>query len=272
MDRGSQSRAAGRDGRISLLDVYPVAAGCHVARYGLADYTAFLQSPVYGAAFLRSLRFAAVTTLASLLLTYPLAYHVALKVAPQRRAGRLLLLVAPFWTSEIVRMFAIVLLLANRGAVNMILRWAGLIETPLPLLYNAFSVSFGMVYTMLLSMLLPLYAALDRLPRNLFDAGSDLGAGPWQRFLHLTLPLTAGGIVSGCVLVFLLSLGVFAEPMLLGGADTTLFAITIGGMFAGSAGRWPLGAGFSLILLLTALVLSAALIALVRRRPAGLAA
>jgi len=257
--------------RISLLDAYPTAPE-HVARYSLDNYAAFLQSPIYRAAFLRSLRFATITTLLSLLLTYPLAYHIALKVPLERRAGRLLLLIAPFWTSEIVRIFAIILLLANRGAINMVLRRAGLIATPLPLLYNAFSVSFGMLYTMLLSMLLPLYAALDRLPRSLLDAGSDLGAGPWQRFLHLTLPLTAGGIVSGCVLVFLLSLGVFAEPMLLGGADTTLFAMTIGGMFADSAGRWPLGAAFSLILLLTALALSLALIALVRRRSAGLVA
>jgi spermidine/putrescine transport system permease protein len=251
--------------RISLLDVYP-AAPDHVARYGLENYSAFLQSPIYFSAFLRSLRFAAIVTLLSLLVGYPLAYHLAVKTPPEHRARRLLLLVAPFWTSEILRIFAVILLLSNHGAINIALNRAGLTETPLPLLYNAFSVGFGMLYAMILPMLLPLYASLDRLPCSLLDAASDLGVGPWQRFLRVTLPLTAGGAVTGCVLVFLLCLGVFAEPMLLGGVNTTLFSMTIGGFFASSAGRWPLGAAFSLILLVSALVICALPIALVRRR------
>ena len=254
--------------RISLLDVYP-AAPDHVARYSLENYSVFLQSPIYLGAFLRSLRFATIVTLLSLLAAYPLAYHLAVKTPPERSARRMLLLIAPFWTSEILRIFAVILLLSNHGAVNIALNRAGLIETPLPLLYNAFSVGFGMLYAMILPMLLPLYAALDRLPRSLLDAAADLGAGPWRRFLRVTLPLTIGGVVTGCVLVFLLSLGVFAEPMLLGGVNTTLFSMTIGGFFASSAGRWPLGAAFSLILLASALAICALPIVLARRRPSS---
>ncbi len=248
--------------RISLLDAYPAPPG-HVARYSPGNYAAFVGSAGYREAFLRSFRFAAGTTILLLLLSYPLAYHLALHVPPARRGRLLLLLIAPFWTGEIVRLFGIILLLANHGAINIILRRLGLIETPLPLLYNGFSVGFGMVYTMSLSMLLPLYAALDRLPRSLLDAAADLGAGPARRLLRVTLPLSAGGVLAGCLLVFLLSLGVFVEPTLLGGASGELFAVTIGGMFSDAAGDWPLGAAFSFILLLTAAALSALALACV---------
>ena len=161
----------------------------------------------------------------------------------------LLLLVAPFWTSEIVRIFAIMLLLSNRGAVNGVLRWAGITDDPLPLLYNQYSLTFGMLYVVLLAMLLPLYAALEKLPRDLLEAAASLGAKPWTRLVRVTLPLSRDGVASGSALVFLISLGAFAVPMLLGGADTTLFSMTIASMFASSAGRWPLGAAFGLILL-----------------------
>ena len=114
---------------ISFLDVYPGPPNATPA-VGLAAYTLFLHEAGYRASLLRSLGLAAAATLASLLLTYPLAYHVALRVAPKRRSVRLLLLVAPFWTSEVLRMFALVLLLANRGALNGLLRWIGLTDAP----------------------------------------------------------------------------------------------------------------------------------------------
>jgi len=250
--------------RISLLDVYP-AAPDHVPRYGLANY-ALLASPIYRGAFLRSLGFAALTTLLTLLLAYPLAYAIAFATPARQRLRRLLLLIAPFWTGEIVRIFAIMLLLANRGAVNGVLRWAGIIEDPLPLLYNPFSLAAGMVYVVLLAMLLPLYAALEKLPRDLLEAAAGLGAGPWTRLRRVTLPLTREGIAAGSALVFLISLGTFAVPSILGGADTTLFSMTIGGLFASSAGRWPLGAAFGLTLLAAGLAIAACIMGWVDRR------
>ena len=140
---------------ISLRDSYPTAPG-HSAGYNFNAYFVFAASSAYQYALLRSLLFAALATLGSLVLCYPLAYYIALKVPAEQRARRLLLLVAPFWTSEVVRVFAIALLLSNRGAANLVLRWTGLIEEPLPLLYGRFSVAFGMMYVVLLSMLLPL--------------------------------------------------------------------------------------------------------------------
>ena len=111
-------------------------------------------------------------------------------------------------------------------------------------------------------------AALDKLPRDLLDAASTYGAGPWQRLLHVTLPLSIGGVATGSALVFLLSLGTFAVPVLLGGPDTTLFAVTISGFFASAANRWPVGAAFSVILLAAGGLVAGCLVGWARVRPA----
>ena len=160
-----------------------------------------------------------------------------------------MLLVAPFWASEVLRMFALVLLLANRGALNAALRWAGLTQAPVSMLYGDGAVLAGLVYTVLLTMLLPLYAALDRLPAELLEAAADLGAGAWARFWQVALPLSASGVAAGTALTFLACLGVFAAPSLLGGPSKTLFATTIADLFGAASGRWPVGAAFGFILL-----------------------
>ena len=238
--------------RMSVLDAYPGPPGQHPA-FSFSAYQAFLHGTGAQLSLARSLGLAAAATSCSLLLAFPLAYHVARHVKAARRGQRLLLLAAPFWAGEVVRMFAIALLLANRGAFNALLRWAGLTTAPLSLLYGSGAVLTGMVYTVLLSMLLPLYAALDRLPAELLDAAADLGAGPWQRLWNVTLPLVARGIAAGCGLTFLASLGVLAAPALLGGAGTPVFASVIAGAFGASSGRWPVGAAFGLILMVAGL-------------------
>jgi spermidine/putrescine transport system permease protein len=213
--------------RISLLNVYPAAPGTP-PDYGLQAYAAFLNGPGYRAALGHSLWLAAGATGTCLLLVWPLAWHIAIRLPAALRFRRLALLVAPFWTSEVLRMFAIVLLLANRGALNALLRWMHLTDTPLSLLFAAF----------------------DRLPASLLDAAADLGAGSLQRQWSVVLPLAATGIMSGVALTFLLCLGVLAAPSLLGGAGTPVFAVVITGFFAGASGRWPLGAAFSVLLLI----------------------
>jgi spermidine/putrescine transport system permease protein len=244
--------------RISLLDAYPTLPG-RPGSYGFGNYAALVGNPIYRGAFLRSLLFAAGCTALALLIAYPLAYYVALVLPPRRRAAALLLLSAPFWTSEIVRVFAIMQLFGAGGAVNAALLRTGLVATPARLLYTPFSLGFGMVSAVLLSMLLPLVDALGRLPRPLLDAAADLGAGSWRRLWRVTLPLTAGGIAAGCILAFLLSSGAFAVPALLGGPDTTLFAMIIAGFFGSGADRWPMGAAFGLALLAATLLASGAL-------------
>jgi spermidine/putrescine transport system permease protein len=235
--------------RISLLDTYPAAPGTEPL-YGLHAYAAFLTGPGYRAALLHSLFLAAAATGIAQAISWPLAWHVAVRVPPARRLRRLALLVAPFWTSEVLRMFALVLLLANRGALNAALRWLGITRAPLPLLYGDGSVLLGIVYTVLLTTLLPLFAAFDRLPSDILDVAADLGAGAWRRQMFVVLPLAAAGMASGIALTFLLCLGVLVAPALLGGAGTPTFATVIGDFFAAASGRWPMGAAFSLILLI----------------------
>jgi spermidine/putrescine transport system permease protein len=121
------------------------------------------------------------------------------------------------------------------------------------MLYNYFSLGFGIIYLVCLYMLLPLYAAIEKIPDHLLEASADLGAGPWTRFRRIILPLSRDGIVSGCSLVFLTCVGVFATPVLLGGPNTVLFTETIASFFHGASDKWPTGAAFAMIMLAVAL-------------------
>jgi spermidine/putrescine transport system permease protein len=239
--------------RISFLANYPLEEGAEAA-YTISNYTAFFQEPIYYTPFIRSLIFSAVATAVTLIVVYPVAYYIAKVVRPQRRTKALLLLLVPFWAGEIIRTFSVIMLLANRGALNMLFRDLGLIDRPIPMLYSYFSLSFGVVYLICLYMLLPLYSAIEKIPSHLLDAAADLGAGPFTRFRRIVLPLSRDGIVSGCSLVFLTCIGVFATPMLLGGPNTSLFPETIGAFFHGASDKWPIGAAFATILLVASLI------------------
>lgn len=239
--------------RISFLANYPLEEGAEAA-YTISNYTAFLKEPIYYIPFIRSLIFSAIATAVTLTVVYPVAYYIAKVVRPQRRTKALLLLLVPFWAGEIIRTFSVIMLLANRGALNMLLRELGLIDRPIPMLYSYFSLSFGVVYLVCLYMLLPLYSAIEKIPSHLLDAAADLGAGPFTRFRRIVLPLSRDGIVSGCCLVFLTCIGVFAVPMLLGGPNTSLFPETIGAFFHGASDKWPTGAAFATILLIASLI------------------
>jgi len=250
--------------RISLLEVYPGPPGMRPA-FSFDAYAAFLREAGYQVSLLHSLGLALAAALAALILAYPTAYHVARRVPRAQRGRRLVWLVAPFWTSEVLRMFALVLLLANRGALNLVLRWLGLATAPVHLLYGTGAVLAGMVYTVFLTTLLPVYAALDRLPREMAEAAALDGAGPWQRLWHITLPLTSRGVAAGSVLTFLATLGVFAAPALLGGAGVPVFAITIADLFGAASGRWPMGAAFGFILLAAGSAVAALLVLMIGR-------
>ena len=240
---------------VSLLDAYPVSVGKE-SHFTLANYGRFFTDRVFQVPFYRTLVFSTTLTLATLIITYPVAYYLARHVRRDHQLSLLLLLLIPFWTGEIVRTYAIMILLGNNGAVNIALKWLGLIDRPIPFMYTGFSVSVGLVYLTALYMLLPLYSALEKLPRHLTEAAADLGAGPWTRFRRVTLPLTLEGIGSGCTLVFLISSGYYGTPVLLGGPNTTVFAETIAGFFHVAGDKWPTGAAFAVIMFFTALVLT----------------
>lgn len=237
---------------ISFMADYPPPATAE-GNYTLANYQLFFAEPLYFIPFIRSLVFAAVVTAVTLLIVYPVAYYVAKVVKPKNRMRALLLLLIPFWAGELIRTFSVIMLLANRGTVNVLLRELGLIDRPIPMLYTSFSLSFGVVYLLSLYMLLPLYSAIEKIPTQLVHAAADLGAGPFQRFRRVILPLSKDGIVSGCSLVYLTSVGVFAAPLLLGGPNTVIFPEVIATLFHSSNDKWPEGAAFAMLMLAVSL-------------------
>lgn len=241
--------------RVSLTDAYPVAPGVE-QHFTLDNYTRFFGDRIFWQPFFRTLTFAAVLTFCTLILTYPVAYFLARHVSRKNQMLMLLLLLIPFWVGEIVRTYAIMILLGNSGAVNLVLKWIGLIDRPIPFMYTSFSMGIGIVYLTALYMLLPLYSALEKLPKSYSEAAADLGAGAWTRFRRVTLPLTLEGISSGCTLVFLISTGFYATPVLLGGPSTTVFAETIAGFFHVAGDEWPTGAAFATIMFAAALLLT----------------
>lgn len=225
-----------------------------------------LLSPVFLTVLRDSVRLALLSTLVCLLVGYPFAYRIA-RAAPGRRVWLLLLVIIPFWTNSLIRTYALILIIGAQGMVNSALSGLGLIDTPLEMMYTDFAVFVGLTYTLLPFMVLPLYASIEKLDPGLVEAAKDLGAGSMRAFWHITLPLTLPGIVAGCMLVFLPSLGMFYVPEILGGARNLLLGTFIKNQFL-VAHNWPLGAAASSVLTLL-LVLMAGMYRLSTLRVAG---
>jgi putrescine transport system permease protein len=216
------------------------------------NYAFLFEDRFYATIYLSSLKMALVATVLCLLLGYPIAYYIARQ--PQRRRNLLLLgVIVPFWISFLLRVYAWIGLLNTRGLVNDLLLRLGLVDHPLPLLYNDFAVYLGLVYSYLPFMILPLYANLERMDLNLHDAAADLGARRWQVFLDVTLPLSVPGIVGGCLLVFIPAVGEFVIPALLGGSDTLMIGRVLWDEFFGNR-DWPVASAVSVVLLLLLVV------------------
>jgi spermidine/putrescine transport system permease protein len=254
---------------ISFLDSYPPTAG-YEPQLTLGNWAKFFQERIFVVPYFRTLAYSLVFTASTLIITYPVAYFLAKHVKRSNQLLFLLLLLIPFWVGEIVRTYAIMILLGNNGAVNLVLKSLGLIERPIPFMYTGFSLGVGIIYLTALYMLLPLYSALEKIPNNYLEAAADLGAGAWTRFRRVTLPLSREGITSGCTLVFLISTGYYAAPVLLGGAGTTVFAETIAGFFHVAGDQWPTGAAFSSIMLISALAITGVFLKLMGRGSKGL--
>ncbi|XWN34053.1 MAG: ABC transporter permease [Devosia sp.] len=255
--------------RIGFLDAYPPTIGVE-PQWTLANWGMFFGDDIFIVPFMRTLGFATVLTAVTLVITYPVAYFLAKHVPRDRQLLFLLILLIPFWVGEIVRTFAIMILLGNNGAINLVLRYVGLVERPIPFMYTTFSLGFGIVYLTALYMLLPLYSALEKIPKNLTESAADLGAGALQRFWRVTLPLSREGIATGCTLVFLLATGYYATPVLLGGPSTTLFSETIAGFFHVAGDKWPVGSAFATIMLVTALAIAGIFLKVMGRGGKGL--
>jgi spermidine/putrescine transport system permease protein len=219
--------------------------------FTLQHYRRFFD-PLYLAILQRTVVWSLVCTAVCLLLGYPVAYLVAR--AGRWRAALLFLVVLPFWTSFLVRTFAMIFLLRDSGLVNTVLLRLGLIDAPLTLLYTPFAVLLGLVYGFLPFMILPIYASLEKLDPTLLEAAETLGATPLAGFRRITLPLSLPGVVAGCFLVFIPAMGSFLTSDLLGGAKQLMIGNLIQNQFA-AARNWPFGSAASFVV--TALVLVA---------------
>ena len=212
------------------------------------NYAFLFQDGYYGIIYLASLKIAAIGTLLCLLLGYPMAYYIA-RQPPQRRQLLLLAVILPFWISFLLRVYAWIGLLNNRGVINDFLIWTGVIHTPIQMLYNDFAVYLGIVYSYLPFMILPLYSNLERMDLDLLDAAADLGARRWRAFVDVTLPISVPGIIGGCLLVFIPAVGEFTIPALLGGADTLMIGRVLWDEFFINR-DWPVASAVSVVLLL----------------------
>lgn len=207
-----------------------------------------LWEPLYLGVFWHSLWLSGVTTLICLLVGYPFAWILA-RLPRLWRGVLLFLMIVPFWTNSLIRTYAIKLILGNKGLVNSLLVGLGIVEEPVQLLYTEFAVIFGLVYVLLPFMVLPLVSGFDKLDNTLLEAAQDLGAGFWQRFRRIILPLTMPGVIAGSLIVFLPAMGMFYVADLLGGAKNLLLGNIIKNQFL-VVRNWPFGAAFSVALIL----------------------
>jgi len=218
-----------------------------VWEFSLDNYRDLLH-PLYGRIFGQSLLMAGMTTGLCLALGFPLAYYIA-RLPPRRQALWLVLIMIPFWTNFLVRTYAWIFILRTEGLLNTVLIQLHLISTPLDLLYSNQAVLLGLAYGYLPFMVLPLYAAIERVDPALIEAARDLYADRWSLFRRVLLPLTKPGMIAGCVLVFIPSLGAFLTPDLLGGARSMMVGNLIQHEYL-VARDWPLGSALSLVLML----------------------
>jgi len=214
----------------------------------LQNYAFILGDSLYRNAYLSSIQVAGISTIFALLIGYPIAYYIARAEEP-KRSILLLMVILPFWTSFLLRVYAWIGFLRREGVINNILMWSGLIDEPLVMMQTPGAVYVGIVYTYLPFMILPLYATLVKLDGALLEAAGDLGASPMVTFFTITLPLSMPGIVAGSMLVFIPALGEYVIPALLGPSDMLMIGRTLWDEFFSSR-DWPVASSVAIIMLI----------------------
>lgn len=222
-----------------------------IYRVNLGNYTRLMDT-LYLRILGYSLLTAALTTVGTILIGYPLAYYIA-RTPPRQRSVYLFLILVPFWTNFIIRIYAWIMILRTEGLLNSFLLKIGFIQAPLDILYTPTAVLIGMVYEFLPFMVLPLYTSLEKIEPAQLEAAADLGARPFMAFLRVTLPLSLPGMIAGSILVFIPAMGMFVVPDLMGGAKTILVGNLIRNQFL-TARDWPFGAAASMLLLILTLI------------------
>ena len=228
---------------------WAVRNGIVVHQWNLGNYHTLFSKPVYLEVLLRTMRIAASVTLCSLLLGYPLAYYLSFH-SGARKELLYQLVIVPLWVSYLVRGYAWKTILGSEGVLNGFLQYLHLTHEPVSfLLYSPFAVVLMLTHIYTPFVFLPIYAALEHIPRPLVEASQDLGAGSAQTFLRVILPLSIPGLVAGATFAFVLSLGDFLAPLLVGGASSTMISNVVQSLF-GAALDWPLGAAISVCIVI----------------------
>ena len=217
-------------------------------KLNLGNYAFLIEDPLYWKSYLNSIKIAGISTLLCLLLGYPMAYGIA-RSSPSTRNILLLLVILPFWTSFLLRVYAWIGILKNNGLINNALIGMGVIDQPIQMLQTDFAVYIGIVYSYLPFMILPLYANLEKMDLTLLEAAADLGSRPWESFLKVTLPLSMPGIIAGCLLVFIPAVGEFVIPALLGDPGTLMIGKVLWTEFFNNR-DWPVASAVAIALLL----------------------
>ena len=223
-----------------------------ISAFSFDNYIWLTEDDLYWKSYLSSIQIAAISTLITLLAGYPLAYGMA-RAPSHWRPTFVMLVILPFWTSFLIRVYAWIGILKNEGLLNQFLLWVGVIDEPLIILNTNWAVYVGIVYSYLPFMVLPLYATLEKMDESLLEAAEDLGCPPWKAFWQITLPLSLPGVLAGSFLVFIPAVGEFVIPDLLGGSNTLMIGKTLWVEFFANR-DWPVSSAVAVILLLILVV------------------
>lgn len=237
---------------VVFKDLFVWADGVLQLKIKLGNYIFIALDDLYFQTYLSSLKFAGITTVICLLIAYPFAYFMARSPA-DRRPALLMLVMLPFWTSFLLRVYAWKMLLADSGVFNNVAIAMGFLAEPVKMMNTPFSLVLGMVYTYVPFMILPLYANLVKMDLSLLEAALDLGATPWQAFWRVTVPLSKSGIIAGSMLVFIPCVGEFVIPELLGGPQTLMIGRVLWDEFF-SNNDWPMAATVAVVMVLLIIV------------------
>lgn len=215
---------------------------------GFGNYAVFFNEPLYWNTFARTAYMSIAATFLTLMIGFPIAYYIAKLTKGRTKTTLFLMCLIPFWVSELVRTFGWMILLRETGVVSNLLQYIGLVDGPIEFLYNDAAIMTGLVYTSMLFMVVPLVTTLDSLDDSLIEAGYDLGGNGYTILREIIIPHAMPGIVSGCIVVFMLSLGNYLTPILLGGKDSLWFTGLIYSQFI-TRFNWELGSAFGFLLL-----------------------
>lgn len=214
----------------------------------LDNYAAFITEPLYIVTFLRTAIMSVLATVITLIIAFPISYYIAKIAKGRSQAALFLMCLIPFWVSELVRTFGWIILLRETGVISGFLQWLGLADQPIEMLYNDAAMMLGLVYTSMLFMVVPLTTTLESLDDAVIEAGYDLGGSGFSVLREIVIPHAMPGIVSGCIVVFMLSLGNYLTPTMLGGKGSLWFTELIYSQFIVRF-NWELGAAFGFCLL-----------------------